>query len=269
MEAKASRQDFAEQMAHWLNVADAMSVHSTHQAMHSIAGTQTLQAHATQVEQAKGELEAAVQRVRVDLLAGFQGKNVGVSGSSATRTLHTKTPHNRLSAVAVPIIPPTFPNTATVLVGDGVDVTFPLYHQRYLDQQRRMAQGISGLRIQLRRVLTQTSAPLAQLAMLDAVMDRSLGSREQKLLASVPLLLEKRFAQLRQQDTNPTSNGQPAMWLNLFEHDMQVTLRAELDVRLQPLLGLLDALTTHCNALRGQSASSSPPQNAFKTPLQA
>ena len=286
VDAKASRQDFAEQMAQWLNVADAMALHSTHQSMASRAGVPTMLAPAAQREQATAWV-AEVQRVRADLLVGFQGLTSGASGASSTRTARTSATQARLSRTVVSTRPAPA-SAANMLAGDEIAATFAHHHQRYLDQQRRMALRVDALRVQLRQALTQASGPLAQLAMLDAVMDRALGAREQKLLAGVPQFLEKRFEQLRLQhlpesrtptasepdsavpaQAKPPPTSTPAIWLRLFAQDMEATLRAELDVRLQPVLGLLDALTAHCNALRGQPASSSSPQNAFKTPLQA
>ncbi|HSN78880.1 MAG TPA: DUF3348 family protein, partial [Rhodoferax sp.] len=64
-------------------------------------------------------------------------------------------------------------------------------------------------------------------------------------------LLEKRFHQLRnshqQSLVDPQQAGhlaaplQPAGWLAGFGEEMQTVLLAELDVRLQPALGLIEA----------------------------
>lgn len=114
------------------------------------------------------------------------------------------------------------------------DAEFAPHHQRYMDLQRRMEMAIDAFRGHLRQTLTQTSTPLAQLAALDAVLDQMLGGREQKLLASVPAHLKTRFLQLRKAD--------PEGWPALFDHDFQQTLRAELELRLQPVTGLVEAL---------------------------
>jgi len=57
--------------------------------------------------------------------------------------------------------------------------------------------------------------------------------------ATVPGLLEKHFARLRQADE---SDGGSGAWVDVFCRDMQGLLLAELDIRLQPIEGLLDAL---------------------------
>ncbi|MCY1366520.1 hypothetical protein D9M69_534170 [compost metagenome] len=78
-----------------------------------------------------------------------------------------------------------------------------------------------------------------------------MGARERSLLASVPALLEKHFKRLREadqaaQDANPDTPQPPptaaAGWLDVFGRDMQSVLRAELDIRMQPVEGLLEAL---------------------------
>ncbi len=119
------------------------------------------------------------------------------------------------------------------------DAEFAPHHQRYLDQQRRMEMAIDALRAHLRQTLAQASSRLAQLAALDAVLDQMLGGREQKLLAGVPAFLKTRFQQLRKAD--------PQGWPALFENDFQQTLRAELELRLEPVTGLVEALTPPTN----------------------
>ena len=94
---------------------------------------------------------------------------------------------------------------------------------------------------------------MARLAAVDAAMERALSPREQALLARVPALLGEHFERLRQaeqetlagaqisEDTSAISSG---AWLDVFRKDMQNVLLAELDVRFQPVEGLLAALRT-------------------------
>lgn len=113
------------------------------------------------------------------------------------------------------------------------DTHFAPTHQRWLAQQRRMETAIDALRQHARKVLAATSPALAQLALLDAALEQWLGGREQRLLAEVPHGLKPRFEQLRQQ--------QPDTWPAAFEAELQSALRAELELRLQPLTGLIEA----------------------------
>ena len=119
--------------------------------------------------------------------------------------------------------------------GKPADIT--AFRQRYLVHQRAMQSATGRLRGPLRDALSQVSPEMARLAAVDAVMEQALSPREHALLAKVPDLLERRFERLREA-VNPA-------WLNTFRRDMQSVLLAELDVRFQPVEGLLAALRTH------------------------
>jgi hypothetical protein len=95
---------------------------------------------------------------------------------------------------------------------------------------------------------------MARLAAVDAAMERALSPREQTLFARVPALLGEHFERLRQaeqeilaeaQASEDTSAMAPGGWLEVFRKDVQSVLLAELDVRFQPVEGLLAALRTH------------------------
>ena len=100
--------------------------------------------------------------------------------------------------------------------------------------------------------LGESARLVQELAALDAAFDGILCRREGKLLSSIPALLEKRFNHLRkmhlqaQPATQPTDNPdswmKPAAWLARFCAELSAVLLAELDLRLQPALGLLEAL---------------------------
>jgi hypothetical protein len=101
-------------------------------------------------------------------------------------------------------------------------------------RQRAMASAIGPLRAQLRGLLATTSAAGAHLAALDATLESALGEREHHSLAGVVQRLERHFQQLQQ--------AQALHWRDSFHQTLQQVLLAELDLRLQPAQGLLDAL---------------------------
>ncbi len=137
--------------------------------------------------------------------------------------------------------------------GDVMDsaTAFDPYRRYYAAQQRDMGLNVRALRTQVRAVLAKASPALKTLADLDAAFDGVLSEREGKLLSSVPLHLERRFAHLRKahqemladisQEDDPALWMKPGAWLLRFCHEMQTVLLAELDVRLQPTLGLIEA----------------------------
>jgi hypothetical protein len=130
---------------------------------------------------------------------------------------------------------------AGALEGDpATRVDYSALRERYLMMQRSI-QGTTGkLRGELRDHLAAASPELARLANVDAVMEGALSPREQRLLGGVPALLEARFEKARAaaaEAANPSS-----VWLDIFLREMQDVLLAELDVRFQPLEGLVAAL---------------------------
>jgi hypothetical protein len=132
-------------------------------------------------------------------------------------------------------------------------VDYTVFRQRYVALQRSMQAATGNLRGRLRDMLAETSTDMARLAKVDAVMELALSPREQMLMASVPSLLGEHFERLRQaEQTMPadpqvsehTPTSAPRAWLDVFRKDMQSVLLAELDVRFQPVEGLLAALRT-------------------------
>ena len=125
-------------------------------------------------------------------------------------------------------------------------------HRRHLQtRQRAMDVAIAPLRARLRATLTARSAALAQLAAVDAVMEQVLAERAQRLLSSLPGLLERHFERLRLAAPTPGGSAAPpgggntlrrAAWQDQFDRDLQDVLLAELDFRMQPLEGLVAAL---------------------------
>jgi hypothetical protein len=134
--------------------------------------------------------------------------------------------------------------------GANVVVDYAAFRQRYLAVQRSMQAATGHLRGRLRDMLAQTSAEMARLADVDAVMELALTPREHALLAAVPGLLGQHFERLQQARHKALAEAQaaeegpaaPGAWLEVFRKDMQSVLLAELDVRFQPVEGLLAAL---------------------------
>lgn len=213
-DAEAPRQDLAERLAHWLGVADAITLHAAQQTVRAARplpaarGTPRAGAPlAAQLQQVRATLERAI---RADDLAGLVGQpSVLRAGHGADQPASAQA--NRDEAAA----------------------DYALYHQRYLDLQRRMEMAIDALRGHVRQTLARQSPRLARLAALDAVLDPMLGGREQQLLGTVPGHLKHRFEQLRR--------AADADWRPRFAADVQQALLAELDLRLQPVLGLVEA----------------------------
>ncbi len=130
-------------------------------------------------------------------------------------------------------------------------VEYSTYRQRYTSLQQTMESSIGNLRGRLRTLLASATPEMTRLAVVDTVMEQALGARERSLLAAVPKLLAVHFERLRQIEQTALADAQasetpsgvvPGVWLDVFRKDMQSVLLAELDIRFQPIEGLLAAL---------------------------
>ncbi|MEO7953018.1 MAG: DUF3348 domain-containing protein, partial [Polaromonas sp.] len=141
-----------------------------------------------------------------------------------------------------------------------IAISYSPFHRFYLALQREMDARLGPLRATVRDALAAASPALRQLAELDAALDRILADRERRLFGGVPVLLEKRFGQLLKahQQTHQTLAGagqtddpatwlQPGAWLAGFRDELLAVLLAELDVRLQPVMGLIEAFSNEVN----------------------
>lgn len=129
--------------------------------------------------------------------------------------------------------------------------TYEPYQRFYSMHQAEMAGSIQTLRLTVRASISRVSSDLRQLAELDQIINDSIAAHNGKLFNVTPKLLQQRFKELlgaHQQSqgsrdtTEPLDWLKPGAWLSVFYKELQELLLAELDVRLQPVLGLLEAL---------------------------
>lgn len=217
-DATPPRQSFADRLGQWLDFADAIALFSALNGSTDAAGGPATAEHPA--------LRDEFARVRGALLDSINTDGVLTPGKARIR-------------LPAPAWHASTPGAADYLP----------YHRYYLAHQRDMGAAIAPLRASVRAGLAQRAPALRQLAALDGVLDQALAPRERSLLATVPQLLGRRFEQLHQAHRNalttpddPARWLQPGAWLHTFCQDMRVVLRAELELRLQPVAGLLEAL---------------------------
>ena len=226
----APRESFAERLGQWVDVADAMTLFSALNVPNVLNGppVSTPGAEFGTSPSRQAVLQDELVRVRTDLVNGIASDEGAPSGGA-----RIKLPQPQAGSTA-----------------KGAADYSP-YHRYYLAQQREMEARIGPLRATVRAVLSRHSSTLRQLALLDAALDRALGARERAVLATVPQLLEHRFVglrmlhqRLRAESGAPEDgalSGGDGGWLAAFCSDMQRVLLAELDLRLQPVEGLIAA----------------------------
>lgn len=122
------------------------------------------------------------------------------------------------------------------------------YRKFYTGHQRDMEFRVQQLQSQLREAATGLSPDLARLAALDKALGETLVAQTRKFLAVIPQLLGKHFTHLhhayQQSVAAPQDPGED--WIqchNRFCADMQGLLLAEIETRLMPALGLVEAIT--------------------------
>lgn len=220
-----SKQSFADRLGQWLDFTDALSLFSALNA--GTVDASEVQSEASSPESATAR--KAFARVRGALVDSMTADGELKPGKARIE-LPAPAPHAPVESAA----------------------DFAPYHRYYLAHQRDMSASIGPLRATVRAALSRHSPTLKRLAALDAVLDQALGARERDLLATVPVLLAGRFEHLykahqalvvqAQTADDPGGWMQPGGWLAVFRREMQAVLLAELDVRLQPIAGLIAAL---------------------------
>lgn len=146
------------------------------------------------------------------------------------------------------------------------EFTYAPYKRRHLELQRQMGLAVDALRQRVRDALALCGPALQQLAALDAAMDKVVTPREQALLPVAVTVLERRFGQLQAAHLKALNDARQALpegggaseddpmlwrrtgaWLHHFEQDWHQALCAELDLRLEPVAGLIEATGIELN----------------------
>jgi hypothetical protein len=226
--ALVPRQDFAQRLSPWVGVFDAVQLHTAHQTL----GTLEVLPHAAAPSARDLSLAEQLQQVRSVLAKA-------IAATEADDAPRGRNPRSHTSTLAGATLPVAKIETTAAM-------EFAPFRKHYSDQQRNMDLLIGPLRAGVRQALSETSPRLRQLAALDAVWEEMLAPREQRLLTTVPGLLEQRFKQLRKahQQDDPASARQAGRWMHAFDKHVRNVLLAELDARLAPVQGLIEAFSS-------------------------
>ena len=231
-----SKPDFAERLSHWLDLSDAITLHAVQNAGAASSSAAPSGGQAV----AAVAMEEEYARVRTALV-----NSITTSCSSAIGETRMKLPT---------------PQPDATIETAAHQPAYQPFRRFHLAQQASMEASVRALRSSVRRALARASAPLRQLAALDEALDNTLCVREHQLLATVPMLLERRFEQLLKAHQQPLADTRqadsraarppPAEWLSVFCRELQGMLLAELDLRLQPTAGLIEALRNEANEVK-------------------
>jgi hypothetical protein len=210
-DATAPVEEVGQQLGDWLNFRQAI-------ALHGLLGQEAPGPAKGRTALPRAEtLQAQVQQVQAALHASIT-QGTPVAGQP------------RLDLPSVPQAP------------FDLSTAYEPFRRYHNAHQRQMQSLIRPMRAMLRTHVAACSAPLQQLAALDASFENILSEREDPLLARLPKLLEKRFSQaLKKHLQQP--EAAPHTWLTPWCEQLRAALLAELDTRMQASLGLLQAYT--------------------------
>lgn len=120
------------------------------------------------------------------------------------------------------------------------------YQRRHAALQRQMEQMAEALRDHVRSVLSGAAPRLQQLAAMDAVLEQVMAPREQAIWPRTGRALEQRWRHWRrtldaQAPEDAAAWTAPGGWVHAFALEWRQALLAERDLRLQPVVGLVEA----------------------------
>ena len=139
-----------------------------------------------------------------------------------------------------------WPATGTGAPADAASASEP-YLKFYRAQQLDIDSKIRGLHLRTREAVSALSPRLARIAALDSALGDALAAHSRGYLSAVPRLLVRRLDYLYGQYQQRVDAGLQASsaWNDMREQlrrEMQGLLLAEIEVRLLPALGLIEAL---------------------------
>ncbi len=126
------------------------------------------------------------------------------------------------------------------------------YRKFYMSRQSGIDIKVQHLRSDIRESISGLSPALAQLARIDQALFESLSEASSEIFVVVPKILGKRFSHLLnthrpELPENPEVTDlepwmKPGGWISGFCIEMQELLLAELELRLQPIVGMIESL---------------------------
>lgn len=116
------------------------------------------------------------------------------------------------------------------------------YRRYMVDHQKQMGLILGRERRRLRQALSGCPGIGVTLAAMDAAFERAIGPKEAQWLSVLPLYTEQYLRQLLADAEIHDTPFQQIM--RTFERDLRLALVHELDLRAQPVLGLLETLTS-------------------------
>jgi hypothetical protein len=216
-DAELSHSRFAERLGQFVDLPDSIALSALHGRLAALdSGPATMPR-----EEIREEFLRLRGTIVQSLIQGF------IAGAGSTRTRLPDIAGEELTAEALEYEP---------------------YRRFYVAQQREVDFRTRNLHARVREAAAGLSPELARLCALDSALGNILATHARRFFATIPKLLQARFDHLLGGHTAATAAGKPAprealqQTLGQFCGEMQALLLAEIEARLLPALGLVEAL---------------------------
>jgi hypothetical protein len=236
-DVEVSQNHFAERFGHLVDLSGSITLSMTHEELSALAFKPT----GVSSEAIKDEF----LRVRTGMV-----RSIAISFAPSVVLTRDKLPspkelhaHCKLNGTNAAERPEKIKTHTTM---------YEPYRKFYINRQRDLDIKIQQLRTHIGDAISGFSPELTQLSTLDKTLGNVLSVRTRKLFSVVPNLLGKRFVRLLDEywqklpDKISTDDLEkwmkPGGWISMFCGEMREMLLAELEVRLQPVLGMIDSL---------------------------
>lgn len=219
-ELSQSQARFSERLTQNMDFTSSLKLSEVHGQLRSLERKRVSQKSDRSPEDQKKALNLAFERVQRSIL-----QNIEQSFDQA-------------------LAQPRFPLPQIDFEAEAIDLS--AYQNFYQAQQTEMSAKIQGLRSFVRDTLAASSLNMAKLALLDNTLEETIGFPLRSGFASVSKLIARYSqtvaAQLKESVTREQTSGQAlASQLAEFHEALHQLLAAELELRLQPVQGLISA----------------------------
>lgn len=136
------------------------------------------------------------------------------------------------------VVQPRFPLPKINLENEKLDLS--AYQTFYVAQQTEMSAKIQGLRSYVREVLSSVSLNMNKLALLDQTLEETIGFPLRSGFSVISKVISKHCYKIEEQ-WQKHDHQEVCGQLNQFHTEIRQLLLAELELRLQPVQGLIDA----------------------------
>lgn len=224
--------DIAERLSPWLDTFDAIGLQSSLQTIRTLR--EPIALRRGERPRSAADLRADAQRTRAALAhaIGQEVLLVALAGDPLAEL------QRRRSGGA----------SSALTAQSRADAVAAAYQHRHLELARQMEQLISPLRDHVRQSVGRISGRLRQLAALDEALEAVTAKREQAVMPVTATLATRRLAHWHETLAGEEASGDPAHWrqpggwLHAFEQEWRQALAAEADLRMEPVIGLIEAL---------------------------